>query len=52
MWRLVENPYGDQKSIVRIGDNGVHSMVPADPDNADYKEFLLWLADGNVPEED
>jgi len=52
MWRLVPNPYNDDKSLIRIGDDGVHSMVPSDPANADYREYLMWVADGNQPEED
>ena len=32
--------------INRLSDN---ADIPADPDNRDYAEYLLWLADGNIP---
>ena len=33
---------------VRIVDTG--TLVPFDPDNTDYQEYLEWLAEGNTPE--
>lgn len=24
-------------------------VIPMDPDNSDYKDFLVWLAKGNTP---
>jgi hypothetical protein len=33
-------------SLLRLGDG---AMVPADPANTDYAEYLAWLAAGNTP---
>ena len=33
-------------SIIRLADNAV---IPLDPANRDYAEYLEWLADGNEP---
>lgn len=35
-----------QNCIKRIADNAV---IPFDPANTDYHEYLKWLAEGNVP---
>jgi hypothetical protein len=34
-------------SILRLADN---TTVPADPMNADYRAYQVWLAAGNTPE--
>ena len=34
--------------IQRIADNAV---IPFDPANTDYQEYLEWVAEGNTPEE-
>lgn len=33
--------------ILRVTDNAV---IPFDPGNTDYAEYLVWLAEGNTPE--
>lgn len=33
-------------SIIRLADNAV---IPLDPANRDYAEYLGWLAEGNEP---
>ena len=35
------------EDIVRLTDNAI---IPFDPDNTDYQEYLKWLAEGNTPE--
>ena len=35
-------------SIQRISDNAV---IPFDPANTDYQEYLEWVVEGNTPEE-
>ena len=37
-----------QESVMRIADNAI---IPLDPANTDYKEYLEWVAEGNTPEE-
>ena len=34
--------------IRRISDQAV---IPFDPANTSYREYLEWLAEGNIPEE-
>lgn len=33
--------------IIRLSDNAV---IPFDPNNTDYQEYLCWLSQGNTPE--
>ena len=33
--------------IIRLSDS---ASIPADPNNSDYAQYLLWLLDGNTPE--
>ena len=35
------------ESIIRIEDG---TMIPKDPDNTDYRDYLAWVADGNTPD--
>ena len=32
--------------ILRTTDNAI---IPFDPDNGDYQEYLAWIDDGNTP---
>ena len=34
--------------IIRDSDGAI---IPPDPANTDYQQYLEWLEDGNVPEE-
>jgi hypothetical protein len=34
-------------SVIRISDNAI---IPFDPNNTDYQEYLKWVAEGNTPE--
>ena len=42
---LLEN--GKQTSVIRTTDTAV---IPFDPANRDYQEYLEWVAEGNTPE--
>lgn len=50
MYRICKN--SETGTIVnmvqRLLDNAV---IPFDPANTDYQQYLAWLAEGNVPEE-
>ena len=37
---------GEFISIIRIEDNAI---IPLDPANTDYQAYLEWVADGNTP---
>ena len=36
------------ESIIRKEDG---AMIPKDEANTDYQDYLLWVAEGNTPEE-
>lgn len=48
MYKLIASPFNQTQitSVVRVADNAV---IPFDPANTDYQEYLKWLADGNEP---
>jgi len=51
MYKKLIDPITNQDSteqIKRIADGAV---IPFDPANTDYQEYLAWLAEGNTPEE-
>jgi hypothetical protein len=39
---------GEANNILRTTDNVI---IPKDPANTDYQEYLAWVAEGNTPEE-
>ena len=43
---------GDYQStlIRRTNEDGSYLWIPQCPDNADYQEYLEWIAEGNTPE--
>jgi hypothetical protein len=47
MYRLFpDNFMGAAQCIKRIADN---ALIPFDPANTDYAEYLKWLDEGNAP---
>lgn len=39
-----------QEGIIRRASDG--ACIPADPGNIDYQQYLAWVAQGNVAEEE
>jgi hypothetical protein len=48
MYKIVNGPLGGQ-SIQKISD-GISLLIPIDEANADYQDYLQWLAAGNTPD--
>jgi hypothetical protein len=47
MYKLNFNPLtGQTNSIYRLSDM---ALIPFDPANTDYQEYLKWLEEGNEP---
>ena len=38
--------FGKAECVLRASDGAI---IPFDPDNTDYQEYLKWLAEGNEP---
>ena len=47
---VADGKQGDHMTIV-IRNDDIKLFVPNDPDNTDYQELLLWVAEGNTIEE-
>lgn len=46
MYKLNKNASGEIVAIQRLADN---AFIPLDPANADYQQYLAWVAEGNEP---
>ena len=48
MYKLCPNDsiLGQATSIIRLSDN---ALIPMNPDNTDYQQYLKWVAEGNEP---
>ena len=47
MYKKLKDP--NAQAIEKRTDNTV-IVIPFDPANTDYQEYLKWLAEGNTPE--
>jgi hypothetical protein len=49
MYKLLPNETktGLASCVFRISDGAI---IPFDPANTDYQQYLAWLADGNTPQ--
>jgi hypothetical protein len=47
MYKIIK--YNGQDSAVCLEANGVRVVIPFDPANTDYQQYLAWLALGNQP---
>jgi hypothetical protein len=48
MYKLINTPNGE--SVVRTNEDGSKTSFAKSEDNTDYRAYLAWLAEGNVPE--
>jgi hypothetical protein len=47
MYKLIKDKLtGETKSVQRLSDT---AFIPFNPANADYQEYLAWIAEGNEP---
>ena len=47
MYKLGTNPFGGEPfCVTRLSD---HAVIPFDPANTVYQQYLKWLAEGNTP---
>ena len=40
---------GEPASVIKNPDAAVRRCIPFNPANADYQEYLEWIAEGNEP---
>ena len=45
MYKLLKSVTGETTAVLK---DGVTS-IPFAPDNADYQQYLAWVAEGNTP---
>lgn len=49
-YQLLPDVHGtESQSIKGVTDSGRQLLIPKNPDNADYQEYLEWVAEGNTP---
>ena len=48
MYKLQKDPISEK--IISVGRISDGASIPFDPDNSDYKAYLIWLEEGNTPE--
>jgi hypothetical protein len=48
MYKKIIGFNGERDDIIQKIDNGL--LIPFDPANTDYQEYLKWVEEGNTPE--
>ena len=51
MYKKVINNFTNSVSTTAILKKEPLMLIPFDPANTDYQEYLAWVAEGNTPEE-
>ena len=51
MYKKLIDPITKQDSTNQIKRLSDAAVIPFDPANTDYQEYLEWIAEGNTPEE-
>ena len=46
-----DTEFGNLSGVIQTLDNGVKKFIPINEKNADYQEYLAWVAKGNTAEE-
>jgi len=46
MYKLSSNGY----HVIKNYDTPIRLVIPFDPDNTDYQQYLKWVAEGNTPQ--
>jgi len=46
MYKLFKDTNSGWEGIIRLSDR---AMIPCNPANTDYQEYLRWLEAGNTP---
>ncbi len=48
-YKLSRDMLGEVNSVIKADDSSYVYCIPFNPDNADYQEYLKWVAEGNTP---
>jgi hypothetical protein len=46
MYQILKDNFTKSECIKRLSDS---ALIPFDPANTDYQDYLKWLAEGNTP---
>ena len=50
MYKKMKNDLTDSDYTTQIQRKADNAVIPFDPANTDYQEYLEWVAAGNTPE--